>query len=252
MRFRRIQNGDRLNTAFRLSPTDLGKCPFIIEKKKKGTRDKEITDQLQEIFNIGNEAHQLEGIYRYGMRGLCETEYRLQIYAPEEHVIFTGYIDFIMVDNKGLYIEDLKTANRNAFYFFNKDAENYYERIQVSGYRFLYYIIHGVDIPRAVITKIDRDNFRNRMSLEIEPHKPELTERIILTHPTFLYMKGDIDTKQFYKMTEVFIRESRWLCNYCEEKKECAINKKLTLEEKKEKEKKKKAKAQFKSLLEEA
>lgn len=252
MNFRRVYKGENLSGIFRLSPTDLGKCPLVVYDKKTGKKDEyPIAEDIEEIFQSGNKAHIVEGFNREGARSFINKELHMTIIDNNRVVVFSGYADFIMMDGNGLYIEDLKTCDRKAFYFFFTNPNEYGEKIQISGYNLLYYVIFGVLVDRGVITKIDRDNFLNRISLQYELFSPAATELIILNHPALLYYHKKISESEFLKQTYEHVKNySRWLCSYCAKSRTCLINKKLTLEEEKAKIEKKKKKATFKKLLE--
>ena len=246
--FRRMRKGDPNPIHF--SPTDMAKCPIQLRAKKETGKERVISDELKEIFAKGNEIHINEGIYRHGARGLLETEMHITMIRKAKDMIFSGYMDFLMIDEKGMYIEDLKSCNRNAFYHFNTNPESFSEKIQVSSYRYLYYTIFGVRISRAVITKIDRKNPRNRISLEVPMYSIAYMEKFLEHHPAIrMALDYVITEEKFMEHTEHIMRKNRWVCGYCDDNKLCPINIKLTAEEKVEKAKKKKAKATFKKLV---
>ena len=246
--YRRMRKGDPNPIHF--SPTDMAKCPLQLRAKKETGKVREISPELKEIFAKGNEIHVLEGIYRKGARGFVENELHMTMIRTTKDMIFSGYMDFLMIDEKGLYIEDLKSCNRNAFYHFNTNPEQFSEKIQVSSYRYLYYIIFGVRIDRAVITKIDRANTRNRISLEVPMYSIAYMEKFLEHHPAIrMALKYEITEEKFNEHSEHIIRKNRWVCNYCDDSKSCPINIKLTSEEKAEKALKKKAKAKFNKLV---
>ncbi len=145
--------------------------------------------------------------------------------------MFTGYDDFIMLDENGLYIEDLKSCSRRAFYFFNNEKGSVGERLQVSAYRWLYYVVFGVIIERAVITKIDRDNTLNKFSLEVEMMSINEFELFLTNHPTVLVLQNKIDEDEFLFLSKGYVNAERWLCKYCDRAEECEINISLSVEE---------------------
>ena len=231
------------------SPTDMAKCPLQLDKKKAGKKFV-YTPELKEIFKKGNTIHHNEGIYRKGARGHIDTELHMTVIKNDKEMIFSGYADFIMIDENGLYGEDLKSCNRKAFYHFNSDPSQFSEKIQVSSYRWLYFQVFGVDIERWVITKIDREEPRNRMSLLVPVYSIEYMDKFLENHPSIRKsLKLNMTEEQKDRVTEYIIRKNRWVCNYCDDKKTCSLNKKLTAEEKLLKAQKKKAKATFKKLV---
>ena len=248
MGFRRMRKGDPNPIHF--SPTEMAKCPIQLDGKKDGTKKFTYTEKVKEIFKQGSTIHLNEGIYRHGARGLIETELHMTVISDKLDMIFSGYADFIMIDEKGLYLEDLKSCARSAFYHFNSNPEQFSEKIQISSYRWLYFQLFGVDIERAVITKIDRAEPRNRISLLIRPYSLEYMDKYIESHPSIRKaLKYAMTKEQKDKVTEYIIRKNRWVCNYCDDKKTCPLNKKLTLEEKLLKAKAKKGKATFAKLV---
>lgn len=250
MKYRRLRKGEN-KAPIRLSPTDLGKCPLKLYNKKIGKKEYVYTEKTLKIFEKGNRIHVMTGILRTGSKELIDTELHMTIIREDGKVIFSGYTDFIMMDDNGLYIEDLKSCNRKAFYHFFTNKDNYSEKVQVSAYRWLYYIIFGVIIQRGIITKIDRDNTLNKLSLEIDMIPVDEMEELVNNNPALLRFEAKITEAELLKLTNDFIKDNnRWSCSYCDEKKECVINKKLTLEEKEEKNIKKEKKALFKKLVE--
>lgn len=245
--FRRMRKGD--NNPVHFSPTDLAKCPIILEKKKLGKGDFVYTPKVRTIFEKGTHIHVLEGLWRENARNFVEKELHMTMIAKDKSIIFSGYADFIMLDQNGLYIEDLKTCDRKAFYHFGKDGGSWSEILQVSAYRLLYFVIFGVKIDRAVITKIDRDNPLNRYSLEVDMLEMEDMEDFILNHPTVLKITKNMINDDFEKATLNNIKSNRWVCKYCQDNKDCFINNKLTKEEKLAKKKKVKQKATFNKLV---
>ena len=231
------------------SPTDMAKCPIQLDAKKAGKKFV-YTEKVREIFKIGNTIHHNEGIYRHGARGHIDTELHMTVIKNTVDMIFSGYADFIMIDEKGLYGEDLKSCDRKAFYHFNSDPESFSEKIQVSSYRWLYFNIFGVDIERWVITKIDRAEPRNRISLLIKTYSIEYMDKFLENHPSIRKsLRLDMTEVQKEKVTDYIIRKNRWVCKYCDDSKTCPLNKRLTTEEKLLKAKKKKGKATFQKLV---
>ncbi len=235
--FRRLQHGESEKDVLRFSPTDMAKCPIILRQKKLGLKDYKFTQKVRDIFAEGSKIHVLRGIYRSGSKEQVNTELRMKCIKDDREYMFTGYADFIMLDENGLYIEDLKSCSRRAFYFFNNERGSDGERLQVSGYRWLYYVVFGVIIERAVITKIDRDNTLNKFSLEVDLMSISDFEDYLMNHPTVQSLTGKINDKQFLVMSKMFITKNRWLCKYCDECEECDINISLTAEEKAKEEK---------------
>ena len=235
-----------------LAPTEMGKCPIQLTDKKENGKKFNYTEKILEIFKKGTRIHHNEGIYRKGGRGTLDIELHMTVIKRSLDMIFSGYADFIMIDEKGLYGEDLKSCARNAFYHFNKEPNSFTEKIQLSAYRWLYYVVFGVDIERWIITKVDRDEPRNRMSLLIETYTPEQMEEFILGHPSILSILGKkLSEEAFLREAKKIIKKARWLCRYCDDKKTCIINKVLTAEELAEKNRKKEGKKTFNKLIEE-
>jgi len=246
--FRRMRRGDPNPIHF--SPTDLAKCPLKLTQKKEGKYVFKPSEKLSEIFEKGNSIHVNEGIYRTSGKQLIDTELHLTVIRNDLAMIFSGYMDFLMIDENGLYIEDLKSCNRSAFYHFNTDPDSFSEKIQVSAYRWLYFQIHGVIIDRGVITKIDRENPRNRIALGINLYSIDSMDDFINSHPSIMKATGqEITDEEFLVKTEKLIRKNRWVCRYCEDQNECDINIKLSKEEKLAKAKAKKGKAKFAKLV---
>ncbi len=230
--FRRLQHGESEKGVLRFSPTDMAKCPIILRDKKLGLHEYKYTEKTKHIFAEGSKIHVLRGIYRTGSKEQVNTELRMKCIKDDREYMFTGYADFIMLDENGLYIEDLKSCSRRAFYFFNNEKGSTGERIQVSAYRWLYYVVFGVIIERAIITKIDRDNTLNKFSLEVEMMSINEFEEFLMNHPTVRILTGGINEAYFLVKTKEYIEKERWLCKYCDRAEECEINISLTAEEK--------------------
>ena len=246
--FRKARNGE--TAKYRFSPTDMYKCPIQLLKKKKEGIEYKYTEEVYDKFEKGNRIHNTEGIAREGARGNLGCEERMSLIHKSGKYMFNGYQDFNMLHPLvGEYIEDLKSCDRKAFYHFNNDPSNWSEKIQVSCYRWMRYVLHGYKTEHAIITKIDRDNPLNRISLEIDLFPVNYTEQFILNHPTVLKLTGTISQERFNQATELIIRGNRWVCRYCEDKKTCPLNKKLTAEEKRLKKEKKEKKEVFNKLL---
>ena len=247
MIFRRINHNDP--DPIHYSPTDLTKCPIQVHNKKTGVYISP-AEKLKEIFQKGNKAHILEGIKREGSKTHVATEVYMKVIHIDKSMIFSGYADFIMYDGD-LYIEDLKTCDLKAFYHFFTNSDTFELKVQLNAYRYLYYVLHGVLIDKLIVTKIDRNNLFNRISLQISTIPIDTMEKYIMQNPAVLYGLKEIDKKTFLESTLNYIKDNdlRWLCRYCNDKKTCPINKKLTLLEKKDKEKDKKQKELFDSLV---
>ena len=230
--FRRFTKRESEEGLMRYSATDMAKCPIILRDKKLGLSEYVYTDATREIFAEGSKIHELEGVWREGARGHLNTELGMRCVKKDKAYVFSGYQDFKMINENGMYIEDLKSCNRNAFYFFNNEKGSYSERLQVSAYRWLYYVVFGVIIEHAVITKIDRDNTLNRFSLEVEMLSINDFESFLINHPTVLFLQDKITERTFQKRTKDYIKQERWLCKYCDRSEKCKINIALTKTEK--------------------
>ena len=229
--FRRLRHGESEDGILRFSPTDLAKCPIILRDKKLGLHEYKYTEATKHIFAEGSKIHVLRGIYRSGSKEQVNTELRMKCIKDDGAYIFSGYTDFVMLDENGLYIEDLKSCSRRAFYHFNNEKGSVGERIQVSAYRWLYYVVFGVIIERAVITKIDRENTLNKFALEVEIMSINDFEDFLINHPTVLFLQDKINEKVFLSRTKEYVQKERWLCRYCDRSEDCEINLALNIEE---------------------
>ena len=204
------------------SPTELIKYPKALLRKKEGHK-KEYSEDTLSIFEKGSEIH---------LKTDIETELHATVIHESEEYIVSGYMDFLMFDMKGLYIEDLKSCNKGAFYYFMKEIGSPSEKLQVSIYAFLYFIIHGVRIKKGVITKVDRENPRNRISLEIDLIPINEIQSLIEDHPTINFLLEKINKKEFLRRTKAYIKKNRWICKYCDDS-DCSIKKQLKTGDKK-------------------
>lgn len=218
--FRRIRKSDPNVPHF--SPTEFCTCPEKLLDKKNGV-PVVFGPETLEIFEKGSEIHLDEAILRDGANNLVAKDLHMTVIKDDLSYIFSGYLDFLMYDLKGKYIEDLKSCNRKAFYHFNKNGPSQKEKLQVSLYGYLYFLLNRVRIKRGMITKIDRSNPRNRISLEFDLIPIEEMEEFVINHPVIMFLDGKINRDTFLKLVREYISKNQWLCGYCDKSKTCKI-----------------------------
>jgi len=228
VKFSRINRNDP--DPIHYSPTELVTCPKILLNKKEG-KIREYSEDTLKVFEEGSTIHFKKGILRDGMKGLLNNELHMSAIHDSKEYVISGYADFLMFDLIGLYIEDLKSCKKGAFYHFLKEKGSSSEILQVSIYGFLYFVVNKVRIEKGVITKIDRDNPRNSLSLEIDLIPIEEIEKFILEHPTINFINKAITKKEFLARTKEYVKVNRWFCKYCDDL-SCVIRKELENDDK--------------------
>jgi len=179
------------------------------------TIPKEVSAELQKIFDVGNDQHDREVIFNTGSRGVILAEEKMKIIHIELGYIISAKPDHIKFDFDGRYIEDYKTCEHKSLKkFISEKGMSMIYVWQLSIYAYVYYINTGVIITRGVITKIDKKHPRNRVSKEFPLMSIEETEKYITTHPAVLYMTGQEDIKYLLEKTQEILTTID--CQYCD------------------------------------
>lgn len=182
-----------------------------------------ITDDLSEIFDIGSEIHESEEFYRAGARGIIESElYRRIIHQSGKYAI-GGKLDFYMAFILGKYIEDLKSTKKGGFFYFLKEGVNDDNKLQISIYAYIKYIHTSIITKIGVITKIDKEDPLNKISLSTSLYTIEDVRKFLEQHPVILCTLGDITVEQLIESTANKIRPEvnkktgeYWKCTNCQ------------------------------------
>jgi len=178
------------------SATKLVGCYFSSHKNM--TDPEPITNELNDIFDKGNNVHWEDEVLNIGSKRVISCEEYIKALHESGLFAISGFHDYLKMDFRGPYLEDLKSTKRGGFYFFLQDGINEQQRNQLSFYAYLYYIKTGVFLNKGVITKINKENTRERISLETNLFTPESMRNFVEEHPLILYTIGEISTKEFY------------------------------------------------------
>lgn len=183
------------------------------------------TEKLQEIFDIGSEKHFDDQVLLKGAHCIIDIEESRKIKHKELGYSLVGRRDFLRFDMQGKYIEDLKTSQFKSFFYrlkeYPKINENY--KLQLSIYAYLEYINTGVRITKGVITAIDKENPRNRISLESVLYIANDIEKFIDSHPVILKMLDKINEEKLYEVCVAFMQGKSWMCGNCQYSEKCKI-----------------------------
>jgi len=193
-----------------------------------------ITDELNEIFDAGNVVHHYDEIYSEGGRGIVSCESYIKAIHESEKFCISGLHDYIKLDRNGLYIEDLKsTIPGGLYWFFKKGVDDGY-KLQLSVYAYLYYLKHGVWIDTGVITKINKENTRDRISLSAKLFPLEYIRDVIVNHPVMKTISGEMTEKELLSVAYAKLKEidpewakgnrkEAWVCKNCQYKGRCEL-----------------------------
>lgn len=96
---------------------------------------------------------------------------------------------------------------------------------QLSLYAYLYYIENGFFIDKGIITKVDKENPRNRISREVNLLPLNEIKELILNHPTIRFYFNEISEREFLQACKKRIIDYKetWLCSNCQYKEECKV-----------------------------
>lgn len=182
-----------------------------------------ITDELSEIFDMGNVVHRSEEYLRKGAKGVLECEEYLRIIHESETWGVAGMLDYDMLSFNGAYIEDLKSTKMGGFYFFLKEGVNKDNKIQMSIYSFMKYVCTGVWRDTGVITKIDKENPLNRIALSTDLYSIEEISDFLVRHPVKRCVLGEITPEQLIAVCIGKMRlevnggtGEHWRCGNCQ------------------------------------
>lgn len=174
---------------------------------------KELTKEVKEIFDKGNDIHDREVVLNKGARCVINAEDKMKIIHNELGYVVSARYDHLKFDFEGRYLEDYKTCQGESIPNFFIEPIPKKHVVQLSIYAFVFYINTGILITRGVITKIDKDKPRNRGSREFELMSMEDIEKYIVNHPTILHMTGQKDFEYLKSESETNIKS--YDCTFC-------------------------------------
>jgi len=170
-------------------------------------------DENKRYFLRGTKTHYFrEKLTRPGT--MLELETRWYVFHPTKPYYITGQLDAMVLDEKGPYILDYKSAKFGAFYYKLKGMPDNNKR-QLGIYNYIFYCNNGVDNRECAIRFMDKDNPRQHIQIAaIIPTLAE-TEKFLLEHPAINYvMDGDLNALKVG--TFRFNKEFPFFCNgYC-------------------------------------
>lgn len=195
---------------------------------------KPLTDELSEIFDLGNEIHEEDEELTRGSRNIIGCEEYMRIIHESERYGLSGLLDYHKYNFHTAYIEDLKSTSKGGFYFFLREGVNNDYKKQLSGYAYLKYIHTGVWRNIGVITKIDKENPLNRISLSTELFTKEQMRDFYACHPVILAKLGDITEEKLINIcAQKIIRENEkdplkwWKCRNCQYNEGCPVRQEI-------------------------
>ena len=184
---------------------------------------KPIKDELSIIFDDGIEVHEEEEYLRDGARNILEHEKYHRIVHESETWGVSGLLDYDKICFRYPYIEDLKSTKFGGFYFFLKEGIKTDNKIQMSIYAYLKYVCTGVQRKKGVITKIDKEEPLNRISLVTDLFLISEIRNFLVNNPVVLCILGKINEEQ---LIEACIQKMRpevnkktgehWQCLNCQ------------------------------------
>lgn len=175
-------------------------------------------------FSKGSDIHDQEEILQEGSKNIINSEKAMKIIHNSKKYTVSGHNDFLKFDFAGRYLEDLKSTKFEAFYYFlNKEIDRSH-LLQLSIYAYLIYIEKGFPIESGVITKIDKNNPRNRISRETKLLDVSTIEAYLVNHPAILIVIGDITHDQFLIKCKIQMdKNETWRCGYCQYQNSCEV-----------------------------
>jgi len=184
-----------------------------------------ITPELEVIFNTGREVHSLVEKYNKGARTVINSEKYIKIIHKDGAFSISGMYDFLKYDHNGKFLEDFKSTKSGGFYFFLKQGVNEDYIIQLSLYAYLLYIKKGYNIRQGIITKVDKENIRNKISLEGTLMSIRDTEEFIINHPVIRMKTNHLAHDDFLELTYEQMKGNWWKCTNCQYIDGCPIKK---------------------------
>ncbi len=184
---------------------------------------KPITDDLSEVFDKGNEVHRENEYLTLGARNILEHEEYLRIVHESELWGMSGLLDYDKFGfSSGQYLEDLKSTKFGGFYFFLREGVKKEDKMQMSIYAYMKYVITGTKRNRGVITKIDKEEPLNRISLVTDLFTVDEVREFIVNHPVVKVILGVMTLDNLAKLTANQIRpqmnkknQEYWKCLNC-------------------------------------
>lgn len=182
-----------------------------------------VTDELSDIFDMGNEVHREEEYLRLGARNILECEEYMRIVHTSERWGVAGLLDYDKLSFRGAYLEDLKSTKWGGFFFFLREGMKHEDKRQMSIYAYMKYVHTGTKRTRGVITKIDKEEPLNRMSLVADLIPINEIRTFLTKHPVKRVILGEITEKEFIdscigKMASEVNQKTgeHWRCGNCQ------------------------------------
>lgn len=179
-----------------------------------------ITDELNEIFDIGSTCHENDMILQSGARNIIRNEMfdktSFKIVHESEKFIWKGRYDYRKFDFRGRYIEDLKSTKKGGLYYFLREGVSDRDLMQISGYSYMAYIYTSVWDSRGVIKKIDKEEPLNTVSLVRDLYDIVYMRRKLIAHPVVQYIIGNISEDDLIDLCTSQMQGNDWMCTNCQ------------------------------------
>lgn len=182
---------------------------------------KPITDDLSEIFDLGNEVHIDDNYLSKGARDILECEDYMRIIHESETWGVSGILDYDKFNFDGKYIEDMKSTKYGGFFFFLREGIKKEDKRQMSIYAYMKFIITSAKRARGVIRKIDKEEPLNQLQLVTDLFEIEKIRKFLINHPVKRCLLGDISEEKLAEMSANHMRKDvksdgeHWLCGNC-------------------------------------
>lgn len=196
----------------------------------------QITDELNETFDKGNDVHNEKEILNEGAKKNIAIEEVIKImYDPlvknekTVYFIFKGTSDSFEFDFSGRFLRDYKSTYFNGFWYFMKEYDPKTKNLgdaytkQLSGYAYLIYVKYGVLLTHGVITKVDKENHRNEVSLEGKLYTLPQMRKFLLRHPVLLLYFNRITREKFLELCVQWMQGKEWMCKNCVRNETCEV-----------------------------
>jgi len=188
---------------------------------------KPITDALNDIFDKGNEVHHAIEVLEEGGRHIISCEAYIKVIHESKTFCIGGLHDYIKMYFGGLYLEDMKSTKAGGLHYFFRNGVDLRYKLQMSLYAYLYYVKTGVWINKGVITKVNKENILDRVSMSADLCSREYIRKYILNHPVILCVIGKITQHQLLALAAQKLLEMDngyasgkkdlpWVCDNCQ------------------------------------
>jgi hypothetical protein len=172
------------------------------------------SEQTQQFFIRGKRLHYFrEKLTNVGIPLHKEEDF--YICTPDKKIFFKGKMDLISLDDRGVFLLDYKTTGPGSFFFKIKEGIQNNNFTQLCIYKYLFYVITGVEIIEGGIQYVDEDNSRHFLQITVTLASLSECQSFLLTHPVLRYLKKELTEDQLYEEAKKYIDQFPYFCNYC-------------------------------------